>query len=194
LGGNEEWKTKPVVVLSATCHLPYAIYHLPSARTNQMIHHEVHRNPKHIPVIACVSVYRESNILSISSILRFWIFLQSLEEKWRSHHCRFCYEIKADIMYQYQSFKDDIPHIVFPYFNKFRPNWEFANQEAILLIDNWPNHVVEKILDHLSQAHVHVIIIFISIWCTFSKSLFWHYLISSEGEDNIIFILYIKKR
>jgi hypothetical protein len=56
-------------------------------------------------------------------------------------------------------FKDYIKSVFLLNLNELRSEQKIGDQEAVLLMDNCPSHVSDKILVFLSQAYVHVIII-----------------------------------
>jgi hypothetical protein len=56
-----------------------------------------------------------------------------------------------------ECFLDDIRKIFLPNLNELRTLEEFAEEDAVLLMDNCPSHVGEEILSLLRDARVRII-------------------------------------
>jgi hypothetical protein len=127
---------------------------LPTGLNDQTIHHRVSRNVKHISIIACISAGGES-------LTPYIVTLQDSErvrEKLKSRGVR----LGVDFVLRHRSkpyingklFLEYISIIFITYLNELRDSEEFAECEAVLLMDNCSPHMWEAVIALLSGARV----------------------------------------
>jgi hypothetical protein len=95
----------------------------------------------------------------------------------------FAFKSRPKVYINADLFKDYTINVFLPNLNKFRSNQKFADQEAVLLIDNCPNQIFNEISSFLCQSYARIIIItFVTHTKTFSKSLIWCYLAFAKAK------------
>jgi hypothetical protein len=113
---------------------------VPSTMRGQTIYHAVHGNLKHISVVACISAAGEH-------MMPFLVCSQgntAVKRKFKIEGFRTgVYLILKSRHRPYmnsQLFTEYISTVFLPYIDKLRSNEEFADKEAVLLMDNCPIH------------------------------------------------------
>jgi hypothetical protein len=130
---------------------------VPSAMRGQTIFHSVHRNLKHISVVACISAAGEH-------MTPFFVCSQvndAVERALKTQGFRMGIDliikrrnkpyVNSDLFHEY------ISTVLLPYIDELRTNDEFTDKEAVLLMDNCSVHVRSDILQILADHHVKVI-------------------------------------
>jgi hypothetical protein len=118
---------------------------------------QINRNVKHVSVIAYVSAVGESLIPYIvtshdSSCVR---------EQLRTHRVRFGTDLilkqRAKACVNSKIFLEYIHMVFLPNLNELQSLEEFADEDAVLLMDNCSSHVGEEVLSLLQDSRVRVI-------------------------------------
>jgi hypothetical protein len=128
-----------------------------TALDGQTIHHRVSRNVRRISIIACISAGGESltpYIVTSQDSERF-------RERLKSHGVR----LGVDFVLRHRSkpdvngklFLEYISIIFIPYLNERRDSEEFAECEALVLMDNCSPHIEEAVIALLTGARVRVV-------------------------------------
>jgi hypothetical protein len=130
---------------------------VPSTMIVQTIYHTVHMNLKHISVMACISAAGEH-------IMPFFVCSQgnaAVERKLKIKGFRMgVYLILKSRHKLYMNSQRSVEYIstvLLPYIDRLRSNEEFADKEAVLLMDNCPIHIQAEILQTLADHRVKVI-------------------------------------
>jgi hypothetical protein len=129
---------------------------VPTALDGQTIHHRVSRNVRHISIITCISAGGES--------LTPYIVTSQDSERVREMLKRRGVRLGVDFVLRHRSkpyvngkmFLEYINIIFIPYLNELRESEEFAECEAVLLMDNCSPHMREAIIALLTDARVRV--------------------------------------
>jgi hypothetical protein len=130
---------------------------VPKTMDGQTIHHRVSRNVKHISIITCISAGGES-------LTPYIVMLQD-SERLRKRLMARGVRLGVDFVLTHRPkpyingklFLDYITHIFVPYLNELRESEEFAECEAILLMDNCSPHMGDAVIALLTREHVRVI-------------------------------------
>jgi hypothetical protein len=114
---------------------------VPSAVGDQMIFHSVHRNSKHISIVACISAAGEHmTLFMVCSRLH-----GTVERLLELRGFRLGVELivgKRDKPYMdSQLFYEYIPIIPIHYIDELPTSQEFASKDTVLFMDNWAIHV-----------------------------------------------------
>jgi hypothetical protein len=130
---------------------------VPVSAREQTIHHKINRRLKHLSIIACVSAAGES-------LMPYVVTSQDslpVREALKKHGMRLGTDLvlkhRAKPYINAEVFEEYIRMVFLPNLNELRSLEEFANEEAVLLMDNCPSHVGELILGILRDARVRVI-------------------------------------
>jgi hypothetical protein len=130
---------------------------VPATMRGHPIHHQISRAVKHISLIACMSAAGKSltpyMITSQDSL--------SLREQLRKHGVRF----GTDFVLKHNQtpyinaviFLDYIRTVFLPNLAELRTLDQFADEPAVLLMDNCSSHITNDVLDLLTEARVRVI-------------------------------------
>jgi hypothetical protein len=133
-------KTKKVVV--------------PAAMLGQMIHHKVSRKVKHISVIVCVSAAGASLLPDIVTSQNSPVVQEHLKKP------GFCFGREPILTFNQKPyinagiFLDDIRTIFLPYLDMLRGLAVFAQEPAVLLMDNCSAYVNDDVIRILTEARV----------------------------------------
>jgi hypothetical protein len=113
---------------------------VPSVMRGQTIYHAVHRNLKHISVVACISpagehlapflVCSQGNA-AVERKLKIEGFIMGIDLILKSRHKPYMNS---------QRFAGYISTVLLPYIDELQSNKEFADKEAVLLMDNYSIH------------------------------------------------------
>jgi hypothetical protein len=130
---------------------------IPTIMDSQMIHHAVSRNVKHISVIACVSDVGESLTPYITKSQNSSL----VQEQPRKHGVRFRRDLILKSNHRpyvnTEIFLDYIKTVFLSYLVWLRGLDEFAIKGAILLMDNYSDHVTDHVIRLLTEGRVRVI-------------------------------------
>jgi hypothetical protein len=114
---------------------------VPSTMRGQTIYHAVHRNLKHISIVVCISAASEH----MTSFLVCWQGNAAVERNLKIEGFRMGVDSILKSRHKpymnSQLFAEYISTVLLPYINKLRSNEEFADKEAVLLMENCSNHV-----------------------------------------------------
>jgi hypothetical protein len=128
-----------------------------SAMKGQTNFHGVHRNLKHLSVVACISAASEH-------MTPFCVFSQvnpTVERQLKSEWLRLAVDLilehrnKPDM--SSQLFAVYISTVLLPYIDELQSNEEFADQEEVRLLDNCSIHVHGDTLQMLADHRVKVL-------------------------------------
>jgi hypothetical protein len=123
-----------------------------------MIFHGVHRNPKHISVVACIFAAGEH-------MAPFCVCCQlndTVEKKLKLEGNKlgvdFIFRRRSKPYMSSQLFAEYILKVVLPYIDELRSNEEFSHKKAALLMDNCSVHTQPETLQMIADHQVKVII------------------------------------
>jgi hypothetical protein len=130
---------------------------VPKTMGGQTIHHRVSRNVKHISIITCITAGGES--------LTPYMVISQDSETLRKRLMTRGVRLGVDFALKHRSkpyvngklFLDYINSIFIPYLNELRQSEEFAECEAVLLIDNCSPRMGNAMIAILIREHVRVI-------------------------------------
>jgi hypothetical protein len=130
---------------------------VPVSRTDQAIHHGVHRNFKHMSVICCASTARESLMpFVVSSQVNDKVIEMLKIEGFRMgvdmvlEHRQKAY-VTATLFQQYET------SVLIPFIERLRTNLEFTGKSVIVFLDNCFMHMRPEVLATLRHHNVKVI-------------------------------------
>jgi hypothetical protein len=130
---------------------------VPVSARERAIHHRINRRLKHVSIIACVSAAGES-------LIPYVVTSQDslpVRDALKKHGIRFGTDLilrhRATPDIHTEIFGDYIRKVFISNLNELRSLEEFADEEAVLRMDNCPSHVGELILGVLRDARVRVI-------------------------------------
>jgi hypothetical protein len=130
---------------------------VPSAMRGQTIFHGIHRNLKHVSVVACISAAGEH-------MTPFFVCSQvndAVERRLKTAGFRMGVDLilkrRSKPYMNSQLFTEYISTVLLPYIDELRQNEEFANKAAVLLMDNCSIHVRSETLQMLADHQVKVI-------------------------------------
>jgi hypothetical protein len=130
---------------------------LSSMMREQTIDHDAHRNLKHISVMACISAACKH----MTPILVCSRANAAVERKRKiagfGMGVHLILKSRHKLYMNSQLFAECIPTVLLPYIDKLRSNEEFADKEAVLLIDNCSIHVQAETLQALADHRMKVI-------------------------------------
>jgi hypothetical protein len=130
---------------------------VPSTMRGQTIYHPAHRNLKHISVAACISAAGEHMTLflvcsqgnaAMERKLTIKGFRMGVDLILKSRHKPYMNS---------QLFAEYLSTVLLPYIDERRPDEEFADQEAVLLMDNCSILIRAETLQTLADHRVKVI-------------------------------------
>jgi hypothetical protein len=139
----EDRKTKSVLV--------------PRSMADQAVHHKVSRKLKHVSVIACVSAAGESLMPYIVTSQDSTRIREQLKKSGVRFGTDFILKQRSKPYINAEIFMEYIRLVFLPNLNELRSLDQFADEDAVLLMDNCPSHVKEDVLDLLRDARVRVI-------------------------------------
>jgi hypothetical protein len=124
---------------------------VPSAMRGQTIFHGVHRNLKQISVVTCISAAGEH-------MTPFFVcsqFNDAVERKLKLEGNRlgvdFILRRRSESYMSLQLFAEYISKALLPYIDELQSNEEFADQEAVLLMNNCSIHVQPETLQMIAS-------------------------------------------
>jgi hypothetical protein len=124
----------------------------PSTMRGQTIYHAVHRDWKHISVVACISAKGEHMmpflVCSQGHAAMERLFKMGVDLILKSRYKPYMSS---------ESFAEYISAVLLPYINELRSNEEFADKKTVLLMDNCSIHVQTKTLQTLADDRVKMI-------------------------------------
>jgi hypothetical protein len=130
---------------------------VPRSMQGELIHHAVHRNLKHVSVVACISAAGES-------MTPFFVSSQATPAVTTKLKC-LGFRMGVDLVLKHRSkpyvssklFYKYLTKVFLPYIEELRTNREFADKVAILLMDNCSVHVSADVISVLTEHRVKVI-------------------------------------
>ena len=130
---------------------------VPQSMRGQTIHHKLNRGLKHVSVIACVSAAGESLTPYIVTSQDSPAVREHLKKRGVRFGTDFILKPCQKPYINAQIFEEYIRTVFLPNLNELRSLEQFAEEDAVLLMDNCPSHVGEVILTLLRDARVRVI-------------------------------------
>jgi hypothetical protein len=141
--GISEWedrKTKSIVI--------------PKSMSEQTIHYRINRNVKHVSAIACVPAAGESLIPYIVTSQDS----SRVREQLRTHSMRFGTDLilkqRAKAYVNGEIILEYIRRVFLLSLNELRSLKEFADEDAVVLMENCSSHVGDEVLNLLLDARV----------------------------------------
>jgi hypothetical protein len=132
-----------------------------------MVHHRVNRNLKHVSVIAGVSAVGESLITYIITSQ----YSLRVREQFKNKGVRFGTNLilkgRRKPYINAECFLEYIRTVFPPNLNELRTLEEFADEEAVFLMDNCPSHIGEEIIRFLRDARVRIM-----TWAPYTTDIF----------------------
>jgi hypothetical protein len=144
--GISEWedrKTKRVII--------------PVSARDQTIHHKINRALKHVSVIACVSAAGESLTPYIVTSQDSAKLREQLRKRGVRFGTDFILRGRSKPYINAEIFEEYIRTVFLPNLNELRSLEQFADEDAVLLMDNCSSHIGKVILALLRDARVRVI-------------------------------------
>jgi hypothetical protein len=128
-----------------------------STMRERVIYHTVHRNFKHISIVACILAAVEHMTLFLVCSQGNAAVERKLKIEWFRIGVDFILKSWHRPRMNSQLFAQDISTVLLPYIDKLRSNEEFTDKDVVLLIDNCFFHVQAEILQTLADHRVKAI-------------------------------------
>jgi hypothetical protein len=130
---------------------------VPVSARERAIHHKINRRLKHVSIIACISAAGESLMPYVVTSQDSLPVRDALKKRGMRFGTDLILKHHAKPYINMEIFEDYIRKVFIQNLNELRSLEEFADEEAVLLMDNCPSHVGELILSVLRDVRVRVI-------------------------------------
>jgi hypothetical protein len=119
---------------------------VPKSMGEQTVHHKVNRNLKHVSVITCISAVGETLVPYIVTSQDSLHGREQLKKKGVRFGTDFILKVRRKRDINAECFLEYVHTVFLSNLNELRTLEEFADKDAVLLMDNCPSRIGEKTL------------------------------------------------